>query len=155
MLITKTQILDWMSSASSIKLYETLMVESETRPDIDGLTSAQLSSVFNSPSLKLVCEETWTGDFVDASSKVRLDFNITTSSNTATILKYSPQLSTSPIVNQGKWDGATGFFLSGNGIDTTNNVPDINEFYFVRVSDGSKIKFSEGNPENSYCQGSN
>ena len=148
----KTQILEWMSSAQSIIIYETIMIESETRPDINNLTSAQLNSVFNSPSLKLVCNDTWTGDFADASDKVRLDFNITTTAGTPAILKYSPQMSTSPIVNQGKWDGATGFFLSGSGINTTNNVPDINEFYFVRVSNGENVKLSEGNPENSYCQ---
>ena len=153
----KTQILDWMSSVSSPIIYETIIIESETRPDIDNLTSAQLNSVFNSPSLKLVCNDTWTGDFTEASDKVRLDFDITTKAGTPAILKYSPQLSTSPIVNEGKWDGATGFFLSVLGFDTTDKVPEINEFYFVRSADGAeqKVKLSEGTPENSYCQESN
>ena len=149
----KTQILDWMSSAQITYIFETIVIESETQPDVDNLTSAQLNSVFNSPSLKLYCNGVWVGDEEDTDDMVRMDINITKKSGETSTIPYSSQPSTSTIINKGKWDGATGLFTSGAvQLDTTSNHPDINEFYFTRISDNTRVKLSEGNPEGSYCQ---
>jgi hypothetical protein len=143
----ETQILSWMTSSSTTNLVEVLITESPTQPNIDALSSTDIASAFNSPSLSLKCNDTWNGDL--SSNKTKLVI-VRDNDGIPEPFNYGALGSSVPILNSGKWNGAGTAFMNNNAL-TTVKSPKIMYFYFEKSSSGTKVKFSEGNPSGSHC----
>ena len=144
----ETEITSWMTSSSTTNLVEVLITESPTQPNIDALSSTDIASAFNSPSLSLKCGDTWNGE-LGISDQTKMVI-VRDNNGIPEPFSYSAMSPTAPILNNGKWSGAGCGFGNNNAL-TTVKSPKIMYFYFEKIGSTNKVKFSDGDPSGSHC----
>lgn len=135
-----------------------LITTSNNRPNQESLTDEEQKNSYNSHLLNFNCQQKFNNDHGCNDDQVNMRIVSYTNQNKLHIKKYGSFDNSHGYLNEDKpWSGAnmvyiapvfTSLVIDNSGKETI----DIEYIYFVRnTNEDDKVKFSEGNPENSIC----